>query len=175
MSCTPTPIPRLALRVGRATRGRHGQDADYPIEVRSLGRTLIRWKQQIAAWHQAQVSNGPTEAVNNLIKRVKRAAFGFTSFRNYRIRSLLYAGKTQLGPARYHHTPLKSEEPTNPARNSHCRHPVPMTNHPGRPLNARVASIALWAGVPRDHQLAGHNLGDRHRLLGPTTATRSAR
>jgi hypothetical protein len=30
---------------------------------------------------------------NNLIKRVKRAAFGFTSFRNYRIRSLLYAGK----------------------------------------------------------------------------------
>ncbi len=31
--------------------------------------------------------------VNNLIKRVKRAAFGFTSFRNYRIRSLLYAGK----------------------------------------------------------------------------------
>jgi hypothetical protein len=31
--------------------------------------------------------------VNNLIKRVKRAAFGFTSFRNYRIRALLYAGK----------------------------------------------------------------------------------
>jgi transposase len=69
------------------------QDADYPAEARSLGRTLIRWKHQIAAWHEAQVSNGPTEAVNNLIKRVKRAAFGFTSFRNYRIRSLLYAGK----------------------------------------------------------------------------------
>ncbi len=68
-------------------------DADYPSEARSLGRTLIRWKHQIAAWHKAQVSNGPTEAVNNLIKRVKRAAFGFTSFRNYRIRSLLYAGK----------------------------------------------------------------------------------
>jgi transposase len=69
------------------------QDKDYPSEARSLGRTLIRWKYQIAAWHEAQVSNGPTEAVNNLIKRVKRAAFGFTSFRNYRIRSLLYAGK----------------------------------------------------------------------------------
>ena len=69
------------------------QDADYPIEARSLGRTLIRWRHQIAAWHLAHVSNGPTEAVNNLIKRVKRAAFGFTSFRNYRIRSLLYAGK----------------------------------------------------------------------------------
>jgi len=73
--------------------GRDLQDADYPIEARSLGRTLLRWKKEIAAWHEAQVSNGPTEAVNNLIKRVKRAAFGFTSFRNYRIRSLLYAGK----------------------------------------------------------------------------------
>ncbi len=69
------------------------QDKDYPVEARSLGRTLIRWRHQIAAWHLAHVSNGPTEAVNNLIKRVKRAAFGFTSFRNYRIRSLLYAGK----------------------------------------------------------------------------------
>jgi len=66
---------------------------DYPMEARSPGRTLIRWRKEIAAWHAARVSNGPTEAVNNLIKRVKRAAFGFTSFRNYRIRSLLYAGK----------------------------------------------------------------------------------
>lgn len=32
------------------------------------------------------------EAVNNLIKRAIRAAFGFTTFRNCRIRSLLYAG-----------------------------------------------------------------------------------
>ena len=73
--------------------GRDLQDQDYPIEARSLGRTLLRWKHQIAAWHTAHVSNGPTEAANNLIKRVKRAAFGFTSFRNYRIRALLYAGK----------------------------------------------------------------------------------
>jgi hypothetical protein len=58
-----------------------------------LPGTLIRWKHQIAAWHEAQLSNGHTEAaVNNLLKRVKREAFGFTSFRNYRIRSLLYVG-----------------------------------------------------------------------------------
>ena len=68
-------------------------DKDMPIEVRSLGRTLKRWRLQIAAWHTAHVTNGPTEAVNNLIKRVKRAAFGFTSLRNYRVRSLLYARK----------------------------------------------------------------------------------
>jgi transposase len=48
---------------------------------------------QIAAWHRARVANGPTEAANNLIKRVKRAACGFTSFRNYRVRSLLYVGR----------------------------------------------------------------------------------
>ena len=68
-------------------------DGDNPVEVRSLGRTLKRWKLQMAAWHTSQVSNGPTEAVNNLIKRVKRAAFGFASSENHRIRSLLYAGK----------------------------------------------------------------------------------
>ena len=42
---------------------------------------------------QARVTNGPTEAVNNLIKRVKRTAFGFRRFSHYRIRALLYAGK----------------------------------------------------------------------------------
>jgi len=42
-------------------------DSDHPIEVRSLGRTLRRWHHQIVAWHQARVSNGPTEATNNLI------------------------------------------------------------------------------------------------------------
>ena len=68
-------------------------DKTWPTEVRSLGRTLLHWKHEIIAWHRAHFTNGPTEAMNNLIKRVKRAAFGFTSFRNYRIRSLLYAGK----------------------------------------------------------------------------------
>jgi transposase len=69
------------------------QDSDCPPEIRRLGRTIVRWRDQIAAWHQARVSNGPTEAANNLVKRVKRVAFGFTSFTNYRIRSLLYAGR----------------------------------------------------------------------------------
>lgn len=69
------------------------QDESCPIEVRSLGRTLARWRHEIAAWHLAHVSNGPTEAINNLVKRVKRVAFGITNFRNYRIRALLYAGR----------------------------------------------------------------------------------
>jgi hypothetical protein len=35
----------------------------------------------------------PDRGRHNLIKRVKRAAFGFTSSRNYRIRALLYTGR----------------------------------------------------------------------------------
>jgi hypothetical protein len=43
------------------------QDESCPPEVRQLGRTIVRWADQIAALHQARVSNGPTEAINNLI------------------------------------------------------------------------------------------------------------
>ncbi len=68
-------------------------DKTWPIEVRSLSRTLKRWRNEIIAWHKLHITNGPTEAMNNLAKRVKRVAFGFRSFRNYRIRTLLYAGK----------------------------------------------------------------------------------
>ncbi|MGD9796817.1 MAG: transposase [Acidimicrobiia bacterium] len=39
------------------------------------------------------MSNGPTEAMNNLIKRIKRVGFGFRCFAHYRTRVLLYAGK----------------------------------------------------------------------------------
>lgn len=69
------------------------QDESCPPEIRQLGRTITKWRHQIAAWHRARVSNGPTEAINNLIKRVKRVAFGFRRFAHYRIRALLYAGK----------------------------------------------------------------------------------
>jgi transposase len=69
------------------------QDTTFPPEVRSLGRTLRRWKDHIVAWHRGRATNGPTEAVNNLIKRVKRIAFGFRRFSAYRIRALLYAGR----------------------------------------------------------------------------------
>lgn len=50
-------------------------------------------EREIAARQQPHVSNGPTEIANNLIKQVERVAFGFTSLRNYRIRTLLYAGR----------------------------------------------------------------------------------
>jgi hypothetical protein len=50
------------------------QDDSCPPEVQRFGRTITKWRRQIAAWHQAKFTNGPTEAVNNLIKRVKRVS-----------------------------------------------------------------------------------------------------
>lgn len=69
------------------------QDDSCPPEVQRLGRTIVRWRHQIAAWHQARFTNGPTEAINNLVKRIKRVAFGITNWTNYRTRALLYAGR----------------------------------------------------------------------------------
>jgi transposase len=67
-------------------------DRIYGPEIRKLGRTLRRWAPQIAAWHTSRASNGPTEAVNNLAKRIKRVAFGITNWLHWRVRVLLYAG-----------------------------------------------------------------------------------
>lgn len=66
-------------------------DEAMPTEVRRLGRTIARWATQITNWHRSHVSNGPTEAVNNLAKRIKRVAFGITNFKHHRLRCLLYA------------------------------------------------------------------------------------
>ena len=84
--------PVLAAEfVGRL--GHDLQDESCPIEIRRVGRTLLRWKDQITNWHLAHVTNAPTEAMNNLIKRIKRVGFGFRTFAYYRVRALLYAGK----------------------------------------------------------------------------------
>lgn len=71
----------------------HCQRPTMPPELQKLGRTLHQWFDKICNHHLARVSNGPTEALNNLIKRIKRIGFGFRNFDNYRIRALLYAGK----------------------------------------------------------------------------------
>jgi transposase len=52
----------------------HASRRSAPPEVRTLARTLSNWFEPITAWHQAKVSNGPTEGMNNLLKRVKRVS-----------------------------------------------------------------------------------------------------
>ena len=65
---------------------------DTPPELRSMGGTLKRWRDQILHWHITGASNGPTEALNLLIKKIKRVGHGFRNFNNYRLRVLLYTG-----------------------------------------------------------------------------------
>ena len=87
--CTDITPARVMLR----ELIEHCKRPAMPFELRKLGGTLDRWFDKICNFHIARVSNGPTEALNNLIKRIKRIGFGFRNFRNYRVRALLYAGK----------------------------------------------------------------------------------
>ncbi|MEW6583652.1 MAG: ISL3 family transposase [Actinomycetota bacterium] len=70
----------------------HGCRQDPVPEIPSLAKTLIRWRAEILNHHTTGASNGPTEGLNLLIKKVKRAGHGFRSFPNYRLRILLHAG-----------------------------------------------------------------------------------
>ena len=61
-------------------------------EIKGLGRTLRQWRTPILAWHTTGASNGPTEGLNSIIKKIKRVAAGFTNFAHYRTRILLAIG-----------------------------------------------------------------------------------
>ena len=67
-------------------------DDEVP-EVQSLGRTLQRWSIEILNHHRTGASNGPTEALNLCVKRVKRCGYGHRNFDHYRLRVLLHAGE----------------------------------------------------------------------------------
>ncbi len=84
--------PHHARRVAESLSTTH----DAP-ELQKLGRTIRTWFDKICNFHLARVSNGPTESINNLIKRIKRVGFGFRNFENYRIRALLYAANQTGG------------------------------------------------------------------------------
>lgn len=61
-------------------------------ELHRLARTALRWRTEILAHHSTGASNGPTEAVNLVVKKVLRVAHGFRSFSNFRLRVLLHCG-----------------------------------------------------------------------------------
>jgi transposase len=64
-------------------------------ELSRLARTVRAWEAEILAWHAAGgCSNGPTEAVNLLAKKVKRVGHGFGNFANYRLRLPRHCGVT---------------------------------------------------------------------------------
>lgn len=66
--------------------------SDVVPEIRTMGRTLSRWHEEILNHHRTGASNGPTEGMNFCAKQVKRAGRGFANFDHYRLRVLLNAG-----------------------------------------------------------------------------------
>ena len=62
-------------------------------ELRTLAKTLRRWRAEILAHHTTGASNGKVEAANLTIKQVKRSGRGFRSLHNYRLRILLAGGQ----------------------------------------------------------------------------------
>ena len=91
-------LPRASTRrnswIDKAIQGCR---LDAVGEVRSLGLTLMRWRDEILARHLTARSNGPTEGMTLLVKKVKRAGHGFRSFDKYRPRILLHAGGVTWG------------------------------------------------------------------------------
>lgn len=74
-------------------------DSNVP-ELHRLARTLDSWRDELLArFTTGAVSNGPTEAINLLIKKIKRVGHGFRNFTNYRLRLLLHCGITWDTPA----------------------------------------------------------------------------
>jgi transposase len=75
-------------------------DSQVP-ELGRLARTLTMWRNEFLAYFSTgRISNGPTEAVNLLIKKILPVGHGFRNFDNYRLRLLLHCGITWQ-----HHTP----------------------------------------------------------------------
>jgi Phage integrase family/Transposase len=85
----------IALAHARAALDRFYRWADgvEVAELSRLARTVRAWEAEILAFHgTGGCSNGSTEAVNLLVKKVKRVGRGFRNFTNYRLRLLLYCG-----------------------------------------------------------------------------------
>jgi transposase len=57
-------------------------------ELRTLRNTLMRWRREVLAYFICGLTNGRVEGFNGKAKLVIRRAYGYKSFRNYRLRLL---------------------------------------------------------------------------------------
>lgn len=57
-------------------------------EIKKLRKTLMKWQTEILNYFITGLTNGRTEGFNNLAKLLQKRAFGFRSFKNYRLRLL---------------------------------------------------------------------------------------
>lgn len=68
-------------------------DAAAIDECDRLAKTVRRWEDQVLAYYRSHgLSNAKSEAVNALVKKIKRVGHGFRNLENYRLRLLLHCG-----------------------------------------------------------------------------------
>jgi transposase len=51
--------------------------------------TIVRWLDEIIAYFDNRTTSGVVEGINNKLKLIKRSAYGFRNFDNFRLRCLL--------------------------------------------------------------------------------------
>jgi transposase len=81
-----TRVPRLARRLFIELADRMARSRQ--TAVRALRETLLSWRSEILAFHERRLTNAMAEGFNRKAKLVQRRAFGYRSFRNYRLRLL---------------------------------------------------------------------------------------
>lgn len=64
-------------------------DSSTIKEFKTPVKTLQQWHEYISNAFKLNLSNGPVEGKNNLIKTLKRLSFGFRNLNNFRARILL--------------------------------------------------------------------------------------
>ena len=57
-------------------------------EIKTLRKTLLKWRIEILNYFKTGLTNARTEGFNNKAKVVKRRGYGYKSFRNYRLKVL---------------------------------------------------------------------------------------
>lgn len=57
-------------------------------QIKTLRRTLLKWRIEILNYFLTGLTNGRTEGFNNLAKLVQKRGFGYKKFENYRLRLL---------------------------------------------------------------------------------------
>lgn len=80
---------RGVKRATRAYQGMLDEMARSPTEeIQRLRKTLLKWRVEILNYFEHRMTNARVEGFNNVAKTIKKRAYGFKSFENYRLRVL---------------------------------------------------------------------------------------
>ncbi|MGE4231720.1 MAG: transposase [Bacteriovoracia bacterium] len=61
-------------------------------EIKTLGRILLRWSNEVLNYFKPGLTNARTEGFNRVAKLVQYKAYGYKSFKNYKLRLLSACG-----------------------------------------------------------------------------------